>query len=377
MCRLRFLVDDKGFPLNSADEDRFPPALEPEPLEVTEFLPPREPPPFRPAPKVWRLSLILFAVTCASTFYIGMTNYPEFPPEVAPETIVPQLLHGGPQQGVIIRSFLWSGFQYSAALMSILLCHELGHYVQARRYHVPAIPPMFIPMPFRPFGTMGAVIVQSPHHADRKAMFDIAISGPLAGLFVALPIAWWGILHSKIAVSDRTSAAEVFGDPLVLKWMIQLVHGPLAPNQDVLINPLLMAGWVGVFITALNLAPIGQLDGGHILYCLIGRRAHAVALLFVVMVVAYMAVTNYWLFSIMIVLMVMMGLRHPPTANDHVPLGPGRVILGWLTLAFLLIGIHPRPFDQRLPRPVDVESPPSAMQPENAGLPLAQPALAS
>lgn len=256
---------------------------------------------------------------------------------------------------MIIRCFLWSGFSYSIPLMSILLLHEFGHYLQARRYRVPAIPPLFIPMPLPPFGTMGAVIVQSPDHADRKAMFDIAISGPLAGLCLALPVAWLGISMSKTAVFDGAQGAQVFGDPLVLRWMIEAVHGKLAPNQDVLINPLLMAGWVGVFITALNLTPIGQLDGGHILYCLIGRRAHAVALLFVVMVVAYMALTQYWVFSVMLILMVMMGIRHPPTTNDKVPLGPFRVVLGWLTLAFLLIGINPRPIDERRPNPVKIE----------------------
>jgi membrane-associated protease RseP (regulator of RpoE activity) len=128
--------------------------------------------------------------------------------------------------------------------------------------------------------------------------------------------------------------------------MIYAVHGPLAENQTVLVNPLLMAGWVGVFITALNLTPVGQLDGGHILYCLIGKRAHAVAWAFVIGVVAYMAITKYWVFSVMIILMVLMGVRHPPTANDHVPLGWPRVILGWLTLAFLVIGLNPRPIEQ-------------------------------
>lgn len=341
-----------------------PPPPAPQPLLVTEFEPPPQPAPFRPSPRMWRLSVILFCLTCASTFFVGMLNYPTFPAEVPPESVARQLIEGGPQRGLIIRSMLWSGFQYSAALMSILLCHEMGHFLQARRYHVPAIPPIFIPMPLPPFGTMGAVIIQSPHHADRKMMFDIAISGPIAGLCLALPIAWVGILHSQVATIDGSQTAHVFGDPLVLRWMIEAVHGRLGPNQDVMINPLLMAGWVGVFITALNLVPIGQLDGGHILYCLIGRRAHAVALLFVVLVVAYMAITQYWLFSVMIVLMVLMGLRHPPTANDNVPLSPGRVLLGWLTLAFLLIGIHPRPLDDRLPEPA-LQSPPSAVQPEN------------
>jgi membrane-associated protease RseP (regulator of RpoE activity) len=242
---------------------------------------------------------------------------------------------------LIIRSYLWSGFQYSAAVMSILLVHELGHFLQARRYHVPAIPPMFIPMPIMQFGTMGAVIVQSSGHADRKALFDIAISGPLAGLCLALPIAWFGIQQSETIIVDRPGRG--FGDPPIMQWMIEAVHGPLGPNEHVLVNPLLMAGWVGIFVTALNLAPVGQLDGGHILYCLIGKRAHAVALLFVAFVTAYMVLAEYWIFSLMIVLMLLMGLKHPPTTNDQAPLGRLRIALGWLTLAFLFVGMSPRP----------------------------------
>ena len=201
--------------------------------------------------------------------------------------------------------------------MAILLTHELGHFLQARRYRVPAMPPLFIPLPLPPFGTMGAVIVQSPHHADRKAMFDIAISGPLAGLVVALPIAWLGILYSKTAVFDPTHSAQVFGYPILLKWMIKAVHGPLGPNEDVIINPLLMAGWVGVFITALNLTPIGQLDGGHILYCMIGKRAHIVARLLIGAVIAYMVLESYYAYSLMVVLLLVMGVNHPPTTNDR------------------------------------------------------------
>jgi membrane-associated protease RseP (regulator of RpoE activity) len=136
-----------------------------------------------------------------------------------------------------------------------------------------------------------------------------------------------------------------------MRWMVQAVHGPLSPEQFVIINPLLMAGWVGIFITALNLTPIGQLDGGHILYCLIGKRAHVVAVLFVWLVAGYMVVTQYWAFSVMLILIMIMGIRHPPTANDEAPLGWGRIVLGWLTLAFLVIGINPRPIDQYEPPP--------------------------
>lgn len=310
-----------------------PPVAEPAPSGPTA--------PFRPSPRMWRISGLLFGLTCLSTFYIGARFYNE---DVLPHEFWQRVFARGSEAEFFHRSMLWSGLLYAGPLMATLLFHEFGHYLQARRYHVPAIPPMFIPMPFFPFGTMGAVIVQSPRHADRKALFDIAISGPLAGLLVALPVAWLGILQSKVQAVDGTWSGIEFNDPLLMHWMFQAVHGPVSSEQFPA-NPLWMAGWVGIFITALNLTPIGQLDGGHILYCLIGKRAHVVAVLFVWLVAGYMIVTQYWAFSVMLLLITMMGIRHPPTTNDRVSLGWGRVVLGWLTLAFLLIGINPRPID--------------------------------
>ncbi len=256
--------------------------------------------------RMWRIAFILFVATCFSTW-------------------------------------LSAGATYAVALMSILLAHEFGHFLQAVRHRVPASPPFFIPFPLSPIGTMGAVIMQAGGAADRKQMFDIAISGPLAGLLLALPIAWWGVTQSTLVEIPPNSSALIFGDPLVLQWMIERVHGAKPPGFEVALNPLLFAGWVGIFITALNLMPIGQLDGGHILYCLIGRRAHTVALLLVASAVGYMAYTRDFGYAVMLFLLVTMGTRHPPTANDRAPLGPIRIVLGWLTLAFVLIGFTPRP----------------------------------
>jgi len=239
---------------------------------------------------------------------------------------------------------LWNGFLYSSGVMLILFAHEMGHYLQARRYKVAASPPYFIPMPLLPFGTMGAIIFQRSGYADRKKLYDIAISGPLAGLVFALPIAWLGALNSVVKPRAAFSGGGMeFGDPLVMQWMYEMVHGPLAKTDVIMLNPLLFAGWVGIFITALNLIPIGQLDGGHILYSLIGKRAHTVAFLLVGATVAYMVASQNYQYALMLVLIVMMGPRHPPTANDQVELGWFRVLLGWLTLGFIYIGFTPIP----------------------------------
>jgi membrane-associated protease RseP (regulator of RpoE activity) len=214
---------------------------------------------------------------------------------------------------------------------------------------------------------MGAVIAQAAGVADRKAMFDIAISGPLAGLVFALPIAWFGIQQSELVTIIPEKGALIFSDPLVLKWMIELKHGPLGEHQEVSLNPLLFAGWVGVFITALNLMPIGQLDGGHILYTLIGKRAHFVSLSVLAAGVGYMAFTQDLGYLLMVLLLLWMGPKHPPTADDSRPLGLGRHILGWVTLAFVLIGFTLRPIMiiQPTPQPdapVEVQSQPVRYQ---------------
>lgn len=283
-----------------------------------------------------RLALFLFLATCASTFLTtALPGWLEAVRKAAPNPLM---------------TGLWDGLAYSGPLMAILLFHELGHYVQARRYGVAATPPLFIPMPLiSPFGTMGALIVQAAGQADRKALFDIAISGPLAGLVVAIPVCWLGVLQSTTVDTLETPPGEnvtLFGDPLILQWMYNAVHGPRLPGHEVLLNPVLFAGWVGILVTALNLMPLGQFDGGHILYTLIGRRAHAVALIFVSIAVAYMILANYWAFSLMILLVLLFGVRHPPTADDSVPLGWPRIVVGWLTLAFFFVGMTPRPIDQ-------------------------------
>lgn len=270
------------------------------------------------------LAISLFVATVISTFLVGMLY-------TDPDTIT------GP------FSIVSGGLQYSGALMLILLFHEMGHYLQSRRYRVPASLPYFIPMPIPPFGTMGAVILQAPGVADRKSLYDIAITGPLAGLVLALPFAYVGVLNSTVDTVPENFSGWRFGDPLLMQWMVESVHGPLADNQDVFLNPLLFAGWVGILITALNLVPIGQLDGGHILYTLIGRRSHVVAVSCLIGAITYMVLTQNFAYSLIIFLLLLTGARHQPTANDHVPLGTVRIILGWLTLAFLLIGLTPTP----------------------------------
>lgn len=289
-------------------------------------------------PRKSLLPWLLFIATCLSTFFVGM-----------------QLGDGTmPDPADLVNSALRNGFAYMGAVMLILGCHEMGHYLQALRYGVPVSPPYFIPMPFSPLGTMGAVIVQRRQPPDRKALFDIAVSGPLAGLVITLPLLYFGLQQAKIMAIPPNHNGLSFGDPLLMQWMSHAIHGPLPAGHDLILNPMLFAAWVGILITALNLIPIGQLDGGHILYTLIGRRAGLVAVSLLLGATGYMVVSMGYQqivygkmvippYFILCLLLLLMGPVHPPTRNDNVPLGWPRVMIGWLTLGFIILGFTPDP----------------------------------
>jgi membrane-associated protease RseP (regulator of RpoE activity) len=334
--------------ISHRDADAAPRDRSPEPLAITTFYPPQpEAVPLRLPQRVGRfrgfrsgssssnlkVAVALFLATCVSVFVAGML----------PGAGLFELLgraNAGARFLPPTSKLLLDGGTYFGAVMLILVAHEMGHYLQARRYRVPASVPYFIPFPISPFGTMGAVIIQSAGVADRKSLFDIAISGPLAGLVFALPIAAIGITQADIVPTD---VGTIYGDPLILKWLTYWMRGPLPPHTDLHLNACLFAGWVGIFITALNLMPISQLDGGHILYTLIGRKAHRVAIGLLGIAIALIVLTGQFSYGLMVLLLVIAGPRHPPTADDNVPLGMGRVVLGWLTLAFVIIGFTPVP----------------------------------
>ena len=304
--------------------------------------------------KQLRTSVILFLLTLLSTFLVGSDFWPlhYLAAQLSPlyhsylkDFILPAVLRYGAGEEMLER-FVWEkvieGMQYAVPLMAILFFHEMGHFLQSRWNRVPASLPYFIPMPIPPMGTMGAVIFQGRGVATRRQMFDIAVCGPIAGLVLTLPILWYGLSQSSYVPRPSTPSLE-FGEPLLLQWMIALMHGPGTANQEFLLTPMAFAGWVGVLITAMNLLPVGQLDGGHILYTLIGKKAHKVALLIIGAGFAAMLIRQDFSFSLLLLLLLLTGPRHPPTANDSEPLGLWRHIVGWLTLSFLIIGFTPQP----------------------------------
>jgi membrane-associated protease RseP (regulator of RpoE activity) len=261
-------------------------------------------------PRRVRLPVVLFLLTCASTYWVYWKS----------------------------SHSVQQSLMYSGAVIFILTAHEMGHYIQTRRYRVSASLPYFIPIPVPPIGTMGAVIAMRGHMGDRKSLFDIGISGPLAGLVPTIIFTVIGLMWST-----RVPGRGELGDPLLFKILVNLIFGPLPPGYDILLHPFAFAGWVGTLITALNLMPIGQLDGGHILYGLLREKSWPVATFLLLFAIGWTILTRNPTFTVMLFLLALVGPNHPPTANDDVPLGTGRIILGWLTLGFIILGFTPRP----------------------------------
>jgi membrane-associated protease RseP (regulator of RpoE activity) len=282
--------------------------------------------PVRPRRK-WRLPLLLFVATCLSTLWTGGVNA---------------------DMGEGWWAGLLMGLRYALPVMTILVCHEMGHFIQAYRYGVYASLPYFIPLPWpvSPLGTLGAVIAMEPRVGHRRALFDIGITGPLAGLVPTLVFLVIGLQHSKFVVPTEQSLHGMwFGAPLLFQFLAHWILGPAPQGYALDMDLMAFAGWVGLLVTSLNLIPIGQLDGGHILYALLRKKAHKVAslLLFGALFLVIWKWESYKSWTLMIFLLLLMGPIHPPTADDEEPLGFGRYILGWLTLAFIVIGFTPTP----------------------------------
>ncbi|HEV7890415.1 MAG TPA: site-2 protease family protein [Pyrinomonadaceae bacterium] len=321
----------------------------------------------RPGARAWARHAFLFTATALTVAWAGMSlaipadkvepllASPSAPLEYL--LFIPKyyvlMLAGVASYALAHPHYILEGFKFAAALLSILLAHESGHYVACRLYGVEATLPFFIPVP-PPFivGTLGAFIKIKSPIPSRRALFDIGVAGPLAGFAVILPVAVVGLLT---AVPDTTAAAAaaqggsviVFNDPALLRMLAAPLGvrdlGVIAPN------PFYFAAWFGLLVTSLNLMPVGQLDGGHAVYALLGRRAHRhigrVAFL------AMLALAPLgWLWhgaptSVLYValLFVMLRLPHPAPLDDRDTLGLARTLLGLLTLIVFALSFLPFP----------------------------------
>jgi membrane-associated protease RseP (regulator of RpoE activity) len=232
---------------------------------------------------------------------------------------------------------------YSAAIMCILLAHEMGHYFVSRKYGVPATLPYFIPLPVPPFGTLGAVIRMSGTITDKRALFDIGVAGPLCGFILAVPCILIGLSLSVVVKVPQTAGVLFLNEPLLLKIAERAIMGTPAKGYDVMIHPVAYAGWVGLFITALNLLPIGQLDGGHIIYGVFGRRSALVSRALIPVLVLLSVFYNMgWL--VLVALLLFFGIGHPQPLDVDTPLDPGRRALAFVMLLIFVLSFVPAPF---------------------------------
>lgn len=296
----------------------------------------------RRRPRIHRIALWLALATIVSTFWAGVGAWMPTTPLV----LAFEQASWMPVRQALLANW-WTGLQFSLGLMAILVAHELGHYVMTIIYKVPSTPPLFIPFPLlSPIGTMGAVIMMQSGQADRKQIFDIGLAGPLAGLVVAIPILVFGILYPQ-PVPYAPSVGLEMGQPLLIQWLAawlvpdraeSFIH--IANNQ---VNPLLMAGWVGLLVTGLNMMPVGQLDGGHVTFGLVGRHSYWIAVAAMAGAVSYMLYSQVWIFLLMVVLVFVMGLRHPPSSNDDRALGWVRQVVGWSSLVLPVLCIPANP----------------------------------
>lgn len=282
-----------------------------------------------------KLPLILFVLTCLSTFWAGAGGWYA--------TLDPMLIRRA------MVSHWQDGLIYMACILAILLTHEMGHFLATLRYGIPASLPFFIPFPISPVGTMGAVIGMDGRRADRKQMFDIGLAGPLAGLAVAVPILLVGIHY--LDSSSPGHGPYRLDLPLVVRSFLAFnppsgYHVGVADADQIWfshLNPFFMAGWVGLLITGLNMLPVSQLDGGHVIYALFGRRSRWVTHGFMLAAVGYLIATGTWdRWIVMILLILLIGIGHPPTRDDTVKLGWLRITLGLASLAIPLLCLPPQ-----------------------------------
>ena len=272
--------------------------------------------------------------------------YPRFPINFKTLSIFFGLL-----AATVFTTWIVGGPWYSFGLITILGAHEFGHYWTCRLNNVNSSLPNFLPVPPIPYflniGTMGAFIAIKEPIPNRRALMEIGASGPIAGFIVAVPVLVIGLLSSEVTLGERLMEAPslFFGTSLIMWGMTEVVLGvdPTVENITIALHPLAYAGWLGMFFTALNLMPMGQLDGGHVVYSLFPPKVALliVRLCFIALIVLGYYWPGWWVWAGLVFLM---GLKHPPVLHESVPLGPTHRGIGYLSIIILILTFVPVPF---------------------------------
>jgi len=295
--------------------------------------------------QLW-LPIFLFLATCLSTFLAGLLLWE--PNRIFYGISADPIRVMAERQAILRLIDVGRGLAYMVCVIGILFAHEMGHYVVTRIYKIPSSLPYFIPFPIAPIGTMGAVIAMKGKQANRKEIFDIGIAGPLAGLVLAIPIAWYGV--ASLDLSNPGYGTYRYDLPLIVRWMYAFIHPGAPAVRDIYasqVNAMFMAGWVGLLVTGLNMLPVSQLDGGHVTYTIFSSYSRRITRAFVVGAVAYMSYQYLFkgeppIWILMLILIFLIGLYHPPTSDDTVPLGWRRIVLGLISLAIPVVCFPPR-----------------------------------
>lgn len=238
--------------------------------------------------------------------------------------------------------FLLRGWLFSVPLMAILLTHEMGHYLSGRRHYLDVTPPYFIPAP-PPVGTFGAFIrIRSPI-PDRQTLIEVGACGPIAGALVAIPMLMLGMILSEARPMVEPAKGFAFGSSIILELCSLIRFGHFTTDAQVMLHPTALAAWFGLFVTAMNLLPIGQLDGGHVIYALFGpRRAGIISVVAFTLLIpgGFLLWPGWFVFA---VLTFFLGLRHPPPLNAYAPLTKSGFILGWCAIILFVLAFIPVP----------------------------------
>ena len=298
-----------------------------------------------PTPVVWQPRLkfqdrvwlhgLLFLLTIITTTLVGADQYAGFLADFKQPGALP----------MTVSSLLLRGLWYSGTILGILGCHELGHYFACRYYDVDASLPYFLPVPISITGTLGAFIRIREPIPQKRMLFDIGIAGPIAGFLVAVPALFFGVAMSHVVkVPDNFVGLEL-GEPLLFKAVSWLFWGSVPNGYSLNLHPMAFAAWFGLLATALNLFPIGQLDGGHISYAVLGPRSTVVTfvMLGVALVLTFFSASWIVWTGLLMVMLFMVGPRHPRVFDEEEPLDRTRLLLALCAVVIFILCFTPAP----------------------------------
>ncbi len=279
--------------------------------------------------------LFLFLATIVTTTVVGGCHYHAFEADFGARQIE--------AAGLLIPQGLW----YSATILAILGAHEFGHYLTCRYYQVDVSLPYFIPAPIVLTGTLGAFIRIREPIRTKPMLFDIGVAGPIAGFVVAVPALVAGLGLSRLTRLPEDFSGYSLGEPLLFQLVSWLIWGPVPDAYSVNLHPMGFAAWFGLLATALNLFPIGQLDGGHIAYAVFGRRSTFITLAMAAVAMLLTLWSRSWIvWAIMLIVMIVMfGPRHPRTVDEHIPLDRQRRLVALAAFVMFILCFTPSPIE--------------------------------